>query len=337
MLSKKACYLFVVLYVSLCGCSTAAHDGITNKDTTIRYELVKGWPQLPAGFVLGNPTGIGVDSAQNIIVFYRGTRTWPLLLPMPTSLIKENTIMVLNRHTGNILQSWGAGMFVMPHGLTVDKHNNIWVTDCGLQQVFKFNHEGVLLMKLGEAKVSGDDSLHFNRPTDVAIDDDGCFYISDGYKNSRIIKFSAEGKYLFEWGKKGDGPGEFNIPHSITLDEQGNVYVADRENNRVQVFDTTGTFLRAYRHDDIGKLYSVAYNKASGYLVSTDYITNYITPKGSNIILFDSTGNIATHFGRSGLYDGPVCRYHDIAVDDEGCIYVGDILHDKLQKFRRVR
>jgi len=337
MAMKVNWFLSFIVCMLLSACSTASHDAITNTDTTVTYQLVGDWPQLPAGFTLGNPTGIGIDSAQNIVVFYRATRTWPLIMPMPTSVIKENTIMMLNRHTGAILQSWGASMFVMPHGLTVDKQNNIWVTDCGLQQVMKFSHEGKLLMTLGEAGISGNDSLHFNRPTDIAVDNDGCIYISDGYKNHRVVKFSAEGKYLVEWGNKGDGPGGFDIPHSITIDEQAHIYVADREHNRVQVFDTSGRFLQAWQHDGFGKMYSITYSSTCKCLVATDYITNYITPKGSNILLLDSAGNTITHFGRSGLYNGPVCRYHDVAMDDEGSIYVGDILHDKLQKFKRVK
>jgi peptidylamidoglycolate lyase len=86
----------------------------------------------------------------------------------------------------------------MPHGLTVDKNNYVWITDVGLQQIFKFSHEGKLLMKLGEEEVAGNDSAHFNRPADVAIADDGSFYVSDGYINSRVVKFSASGKYLLE-------------------------------------------------------------------------------------------------------------------------------------------
>ncbi len=206
-----------------------------------KYELVKDWPQLPDGYLLSQPGGIGIDTSQHILVFHRPGRRWKLLEDkFPDSLISSNTILVLDRQTGKILDSWGANLFIMPHGLTVDKDNNVWVTDVGLHQIFKFSHDGKLLMKLGEAKIPGNDSLHFNRPTDVAVAPDGSFYVSDGYRNSRVIKFSASGKYLFEWGKKGNKPGEFNIPHAIDLDAKGNVYVADRQNNRIQEFDASG-------------------------------------------------------------------------------------------------
>jgi DNA-binding beta-propeller fold protein YncE len=244
---------------------------------------------------------------------------------------------MLDRETGKMLNSWGANLFIMPHGLTVDKDNNVWVTDVALQQVFKFNHDGKLLMKLGVAKVSGNDSTHFNLPTDVAVTDDGSFYVSDGYGNSRVVKFSKEGKYLFEWGKRGNKPGEFHTPHGIDLDSYGNVYVADRDNNRIQKFDANGKFLKEWKNDNAVQLYSLSIDKKNNNLFAIDYLTIRDTIiKGSDIMQFDSTIRLVTRFGRSGLYDGPICRYHDIAVDDEGSIYVGDILGNRIQKFKKI-
>ncbi|MEJ7738844.1 MAG: peptidyl-alpha-hydroxyglycine alpha-amidating lyase family protein [Chitinophagaceae bacterium] len=199
-------------------------------DPATKYELLKNWLQLPTGFKLGNPTGIGIDTNQNIIVFHRAEREWSLFGSMPDKPIQSKTILIIGKDNGKIMDSWGANLFIMPHGLTVDNENNIWVTDVGLHQVFKFSHDGKLLMKLGETKVSGNDSLHFNKPTDIAIAKDGSFYVSDGYGNSRIVKFSPTGKYLLEWGKKGHKESEFDIPHGICLDRNDNVYVADREN-----------------------------------------------------------------------------------------------------------
>ena len=178
------------------------------KDNFARYELVKDWFQLSDSLILGNPTGIGIDTNQNVFIFHRANREWPLIGAMPESKINSKTIILLDRQSGKLINSWGAGTFIMPHGLTVDKNNNVWVTDVGLNQVFKFTHDGNLLMTLGITKVKGNDSTHFDRPTDVAVADDGSFYVSDGYGNSRIIKFSADGKYLLEWGKKGRGEAE---------------------------------------------------------------------------------------------------------------------------------
>ncbi len=150
------------------------------------YHLVNNWPQLPKEFLLGNPTGLAIDSNQNIFIFHRAGREWPLIGPMPDTYVSSKTILMLDKETGKILNSWGDSLFVMPHGLTVDKNDNVWVTDVALHQIFKFNHEGTLLMRLGEEKVPGNDSSHFNRPTDIVVANDGSFYVSDGYGNSRI-------------------------------------------------------------------------------------------------------------------------------------------------------
>ncbi|MGJ7031298.1 peptidyl-alpha-hydroxyglycine alpha-amidating lyase family protein [Niabella hirudinis] len=224
----------------------------------------------------------------------------------------------------------------MPHGLKVDKENNIWVTDVGLHQVFKFSYEGKLLLKLGTAKVAGSDPLHFNKPTDIAIAKDGSFYVSDGYGNSRIIKFSATGTYLFEWGKKGSKESEFNIPHEISLDEHENIYVADRENNRIQVFDSTGKFIKQFSDNSFGAICSVVF--ANSKLYATDDFTFLkIKHRGSDIFIFDTLGRTHTRFGRSGDYNGSVSLYHAIAVDKDENIYTGDILNNRIQKFQRVR
>jgi peptidylamidoglycolate lyase len=310
-------------------------QGRENKpDVVFMYELVKGWPQLPNGFALGNPTGIGIDSNQNIFVFSRAGRPWSD--PMPDSFIQEKTILVLDRHSGEIVNSWGENLFILPHGLKVDKENNIWVTDVGSHQIIKFNRDAELLMKLGEANVAGNDSTHFNLPTDIAIAADGSFYVSDGYSNSRVVKFSSTGKYLFEWGKKGKQPGEFDLPHGIELDAKGNVFVADRENSRIQEFDAGGKFMQEWRSKSFGKMYSLAFDNTTGDLIAVDHVVNDTVPEGSDVILFNSLKTQATQFGRSGSYNGPVCEYHGIAIDDEGSIYIGDILGNSVQKFKKI-
>jgi peptidylamidoglycolate lyase len=256
---------------------------------------------------------------------------------MPESLIAAKTILLLDRETGSIINSWGESFFIMPHGLKVDKQNNVWVTDVGLHQVFKFTHEGKLLLTVGEAKVPGKDAGHFDMPTDIAIADDGSFYVSDGYGNSRVLKFSAKGKYLFEWGTMGDKENEFDIPHGITLDKKGNVYVADRENSRIQVFDPSGKFLKQYADKSFGNMCAITIHPATQKLFAVDDL-NFIKLKhrGSDVIMFDPAGIVQNRFGRSGSYNGPVCWYHDIVVDDKENVYIGDILGNTLQKFRKI-
>lgn len=306
-------------------------------DTTTKYELVKNWLDLPKDLKLGNPTGISIDTNQNIVVFHRADREWALLGAMPDSPIKSKTILIIDKDNGKLITSWGDNLFIMPHGLTVDNENNIWVTDVGLHQIFKFSNNGKLLLKLGEAKVSGNDSLHFNKPTDIAIADDGSFYVSDGYGNSRVVKFSPTGKYLFEWGKKGNKESEFNIPHGISLDNNGNVYVADRENNRVQVFDPNGKFIRQFANNTYGAICSVAFDKTQSKLIAIDDFTFLkVKHRGSDVFVLDPTGKIQTRFGRSGSYEGNTSWYHDLTIDKDENIYVGDILRNTLQKFRKI-
>jgi peptidylamidoglycolate lyase len=299
------------------------------------YELVKEWPHLPPGYKLSQVTGVGVDTDQNIFLFHRTGRQWSE--PFPDSTISVATILMLDRNTGQILNSWGAEHFIMPHGLTVDQNNNIWVTDVGLHQVFKFSHEGKLLMTLGQAKIPGTDSAHFNLPTDVAVKSNGSFYVSDGYGNSRVIKFSADGRYLFSWGTKGNEPGQFNTPHGVDLDKEGNVYVADRENNRIQIFDSTGKFIALWKNTVAEQLYSVTINKLNQEVFAVDYLTRLTLPVGSDILRLDTAFVLRERFGRSGTYDGPKARYHDIALDNEGSIYLADILSPNIYKFKKLK
>jgi len=306
-------------------------------DPEIRYELVKDWLKLPDSIVLGNPTGIDIDTNQNIVVFHRAGRNWPLLGSMPDKLIQSKTVLIIDKDNGRLIDSWGGNLFVMPHGLKVDVKNNIWITDVGLNQVFKFSHDGKVLVKLGIARVSGNDSVHFNKPTDIAIAEDGSFYVSDGYGNSRIVKFSATGKYLFEWGKKGDKESEFNIPHGISLDDKGDVYVADRENSRVQVFNSSGKFIKQFSDKSFGRVCAVAFDKMQSKLFAVDDLTFLkVKHRGSDVFIFDSLGNVQTRFGRSGFYEGKTSWYHDLTVDKGENIYVGDILGNTVQKFRKV-
>ncbi len=322
--------------IIFCNCTNNG-GGKKNKSEQdfAKYELANNWPNLPQGYNLGQVTGIDVDTSQHVVLIHRAGRRWKTLNEVfPDTPISANTVLELDRNSGKLLHSWGAGLFIMPHGLKVDKENNVWITDVGLQQVLKFSHEGKLLMKLGEARVAGNDALHFNYPTDVAFATDGCFYVSDGYRNSRVVKFSKEGKFLFEWGKKGSGEGEFNTPHGIDLDAQGNVYVADRENNRVQKFDANGHFLKQWKNDVAVQLYALKVDQKNNHVFAVDYLTvNDTLIKGSDIIALDTAVNFISRFGRTGLYNGPFCRYHDVTIDDEGSIYVGDILGNRIQKF----
>ena len=322
----------VTTIVLFCQLETASAQ---NNESQDGYKLVSNWPELSKGYKLGQPTGIGIDKNDHIFVFHRAGRIWTT--PFPDSVISKNTILELDNESGKIINSWGANYFIMPHGLTVDKQNNIWLTDVGLHQIFKFSHAGKLLMKLGAAKVPGNDSLHFNLPTDIAVADDGTFYVSDGYGNSRVVKFSATGKYIKAWGTYGKMPGQFIIPHGIAIDQKNIIYVADRQNNRIQLFDTAGNFLKEIKNDvQVEQLPSIAIDKADR-LFAIDYDPTKkmdSTAKGSTILEFDPSQNVKNHFAANGSANRITSWFHDLAIDSKGNIYVGDITGLKVLKFK---
>ena len=178
------------------------------------------------------------DAKGNIWVFHRSD---PTILKFDPS--------------GKLVASFGAGMFVQAHGMTIDRDGNIWVTDAQTkdgkgQQVFKLSPEGKVLMTLGKAGVAGEGPDTFNGPADVVVAPSGDIFVADGHAamaNGRIVKFSKDGKFIKAWGKNGTGPGEFNVPHSIAMDSRGRIFVADRSNSRLQIFDQDGKFIDQWK------------------------------------------------------------------------------------------
>ena len=290
-----------------------------------------GWPILPVGEVLGQATGVGVDSHGAVFAFHRAGRTW--VEPFPKDPIAAPTIWVFDGATGRVLRTWGADLFIMPHGLTVDRNDNVWLTDVGRQQVFKFSSDGKLLLTLGERGVAGADSGHFNLPTDVAVRPDGGFYVSDGYRNTRVMRFDATGHFLSQWGAPGTGPGQFDLPHGLALDKAGRVYVADRSNARVQVFDGAGKFLADWHGPEIGRPYGVAV-APDGTVFTIDGGDQPKSPPdrgGATHLAAD--GKILERFGSYGNYDGQFRLGHDVAVGPGGVVYVADAGGQRVQKF----
>jgi len=207
------------------------------------YRTIENWAKLPEGRPWGSTAGVAVDRKGNIWVAERcganscaGSKLAPILEFDPS---------------GKLLTSFGAEMFVFPHGITADRDGNIWVTDGDGKdgkghQVFKFSPTGKVLMTLGKAGVAGNSEDTFNKPSAVAIATNGDIFIADGHggeSNARIVKFSKDGKFIMTWGKKGSAPGELNIPHALAFDSKGRLFVADRGNNRIQIFDQNGKFI----------------------------------------------------------------------------------------------
>lgn len=253
---------------------------------------------------------------------------------MSTDPITAPTVLLFDGASGQQRGAWGAGRFAMPHGLTVDGQDNAWVTDVALHQVFKFTNDGALLLTLGERGVPGDDSVHFNRPTDVAVAPDGSFYVSDGYRNSRVVHFSKEGRYLLSWGRKGSRPGEFEVPHSIARDATGQVYVADRSNARIQVFDSVGHFISEWKGPELGRPWAVRVG-ADGYVYVVDGGDQPTTPPDrARVLVLTRQGRVVESFGRFGNYDGQFVWPHAVAVATDGTVYVGDVSTGRrVQKF----
>jgi sugar lactone lactonase YvrE len=212
------------------------------------YRTVENYFQLPPGRTWGQVPTVDIDSKGHI---------WVLDRCGGTGCVGSTLDPVLEFDvSGKLLKSFGSGMFVFPHGIFIDRNDNIWTTDGQGkdgkgQQVIKFNQDGKVLMRLGTAGVSGEGPDTFNKPSDVAIAPNGDIFVADGHggedSNARIVKFTKDGKFVKAWGKKGPGPGEFDAPHSLAFDSRGRLFVADRGNNRIQIFDQDGKLLDIWK------------------------------------------------------------------------------------------
>jgi sugar lactone lactonase YvrE len=188
---------------------------------------------MPEGMKFGRVSAVTTDNEGNVYVFKRDAKTDQLVVFSPQ---------------GKYLRSWGKGMFTRPHGLRIDRDQNVWALDDSGNQIFKFTRDGKLLQTWGVKDTPGNDAKTFNRPTDIAWDSQGNAYISDGYGNRRVVKLDKTGNFVATWGTEGDGPGQFRLPHSIAVDSKDRVYVSDRENNRIQIFDSGGKLLKTWTH-----------------------------------------------------------------------------------------
>ena len=211
------------------------------------YRTTRDWGQLPPGVKWAAVTAIEPAPDGTLYVIHRC---------FANSCTGRSEAPILKYDaSGKLLKSWGEGMFNFPHGATVDRGGNLWVTDARGDggkghQVFKFGPDGKVLMTLGKAGVSGSGPDLFDQPTDVLVAPDGTIFVTDSHrngKNNRVVKFSKDGKFIKEWGRKGSGPGEISEPHSIAMDSRGRLFVGDRENNRIQIFDQDGKHLAEWR------------------------------------------------------------------------------------------
>lgn len=297
------------------------------------YHVVHGWPVLPEGRVLGSAAGVAVNDKGEVFVFHRAGRTWSE--PLPTDPIRASTIAVFDARTGKLLREMGAGMFAMPHGISVDRNGNLWLTDVALHQVVKLAPDGRILLTLGTRAEPGADGSHFNRPTQVGFAGDGTILVADGYRNTRIARFSADGRFLGQWGTPGKGPGQFNTPHAIAIDAVGKIYVADRNNDRVQVFNSEGQPLAIWASPQIGRPYGIAILGPDRFAIADGGEQPESGPDRSGLVIVDGKGRVLERVGRYGNQDGQFRMAHHLAADRNGAIYVVDITGQRVQKFVR--
>jgi DNA-binding beta-propeller fold protein YncE len=324
------------------------NPGKGGEEETGPYEVVDGWPHPLGhpGWTWGSQGGVFAESPDRIFVLNRGELPVPDKAPegytggygafgTPATQGKprlENCILVFDGQ-GKLLEDWtqwdhlfagGRG----PHHVKIspyDPEKHVWVIDDMVQQVFEFTHDGKqLVLTLGERLKAGDDNAHFGRPTDIAWLPDGTFFISDGYVNSRVMKFDKNGKFLMTWGTKGTGPGQFDLPHSIDIDAKRRVYVADRSNSRIQIFDENGKYLDQW--DNIRSPYHILITRDQ-HLWVADGVTN-------KFLEYDLNGKMLYSWGTYGTFPGAFWGVHQFSVDSDGNLYAAETFGGRTQKFR---
>jgi DNA-binding beta-propeller fold protein YncE len=296
------------------------------------YHMVENWAKLPPGRKWGAATGVDIDrDGKSVWVFDRcGT---------PDDCSGSNLAPAQEFDAdGNLVTSFGAGIFNYPHGIFVDRNDNIWVCDGRTnngrgQTVMEFSPKGKLLMTLGKPGMAGNGPDTFDGPSDVLVAPNGVIFVADGHggnTNARIVKFSKDGKFIKAWGNKGNGPGEFDTPHGLAMDASGRLFVADRGNSRLQIFDQNGRFLAEWRQ----------FGRPSGV---------FIDKKGV-LYVADSTSTEQTNPGfKQGIRIGKVSdakvtafipwpennTIESVAADDQGNIFAGFTNTMNLRKFVR--
>ncbi len=282
-----------------------------------RYEVRENWAKIPDGWSFTDVAAVAVDHKDQVYVFNRG----------------EHPMMVFDRE-GNFLRSWGEGVFDRAHGLHIGPDESLYCTDDGDHSVRKCSLDGKVLLTIGipgkpAPYMSGEP---FHRCTHTALSPRGELYVSDGYGNSRIHKYSPDGKLLKSWGQPGTGPGEFNIPHNLCCDPDGWIYVADRENHRVQVFDGNGNYETEWHnlHRPCGMVMETRRNPLCyiGEIGPTLPINRDVPNLGPRVSIVDNAGNLLCRFGAEHAgYDRPdqFVAPHGMAVDSYGDLYVGEV------------
>jgi hypothetical protein len=314
------------------------------------YRTVTGWAQLPDGRKWGSTSGVAIGPDGNIWTYDRcggnscaDSQLAPILEIEPS---------------GKVLKNFGAGMFILPHGIYADRDGNVWVTDGvgGMatsddvgkhgkgHQIFKFSPDGKVLMTLGKAGVPGNSRDTFNRPSAVIIAANGDIFVADGHGsppnsqvNARIVKFSKDGKFIKEWGMPGTAPGEFNAPHTLAFDSRGRLFVGDRSNNRIQIFDQNGKFIAEWKQ----------FGRPSGIFIDDKDDTIYVADSESTdqpgygynpgckrgIRIGNIKDGKVTAFIPDPVLKGASSAAEGVAVDHQGNVYGAEVGPMDLKKY----
>jgi hypothetical protein len=283
------------------------------------YEVSgEDWGRLPQGWSYKEATSVAVDANDQVYVFNRGANS-PVIVFSPE---------------GEIVSTWGEGVFTRAHGVRIGPDGSVFCVDDGAHAVRKFTPEGKLLMTIGEPGKAAPpmSGKPFNRPTDVAVDPrDGFLYISDGYSNARVHKYTPDGEYVTSWGESGTDPGQFNIVHNIQIDNQGRVFVCDRENQRIQIFDTDGNYVDQW--NNMSRAACVCFDPNDDDIL---YIGEYFCGIGANrmatrlgprVSVYTKEGKLLARAGEQpyGEEAGRFFSPHGIACDSRGDIYVAEV------------
>ena len=323
----------------------------------IPFDSVPNFLKLPADLHLGEASGVAVNSKGHIFVFSRGSTTGPAFGAAAAQLLEFGADGRYLREIGHNLYAWSYA-----HCVRVDKDDNIWAIDKGSDMIVKFNPEGRLVMVFGRKKEASDESVpwtrvtpprpavngQFRQPTDVTWDPQGDIFISDGYINSRVAKYDKNGRWVKQWGDRGNKPGEFNTPHSIAADAKGNIYVADRGNRRIQVFDPDGTFQREIKIDVpvppdaqpwMGNPPSaqgvIAQSGAPWAICITPGPTQYLYSADAfpgRVYKLSLDGTVLGVLGSTGRQLKEFGWIHEIACPSENVLLVAEILNWRVQK-----
>jgi DNA-binding beta-propeller fold protein YncE len=295
-----------------------------------RYEVEPAWGTLPEGWSLVEVAGVATDARDRVFVFNRG----------------DHPVVIFDRD-GRFLESWGEGLFIRPHGITIGPDGAVYCTDDSDHTVKKFTPEGEHLLTLGTSGRSSDTGATsvdfrtirraggpFHYPTNLALGEDGSVFVADGYGNARIHKFSPDGKLILSWGEPGSGPGEFRVPHGIAVGPDGAVIVADRENSRLQFFSPAGRFLREWAGvarpcqvivDENGQVFVAELGYKAGMWPGTTAPS--LDSPGGRVSVFDTDGRLVARWGGGSnpCAPGDFFAPHDLCLDSQGDLYVGEV------------